>query len=123
MQGLFPPSSFRLHPFQFRRLWMRLDVNRVGELERRNALRPDARLFALGLVPERLQYFVGRDGDLVHPHAAWAAAGGTGSRRPCPASFAPNGPPGSGRSTMMVSISGVSSVVGLLYSSIEGILC
>ena len=69
MKGLFPPSSFRLHPFQFRRLRVRLDVNRIGECERRNTLWPDARLFALGLVPERLQHFVRPDGNLVNPHA------------------------------------------------------
>ena len=50
-------------------------------------------------------------------------AGITGRSGPCPASLAPNGPSGSSPSTRMVWISGVSRVVGLLYSSIEGILC
>ena len=56
-------------------------------------------------------------------YTALATAGITGSSGPCPASFAPNGPSGSSPSTRMVWISGVSSVVGLLYSSSDGILC
>src|ERR1051325_10611027 len=47
----------------------------------------------------------------------------TGSSGPCPPACAPNGPRGSGFSTSAVNISGMSSVVGLLYSSIDGNLC
>src|SRR5262249_39948000 len=56
-------------------------------------------------------------------YTALVTAGITGSSGPCPASLAPNGPSGSSVSTRMVWISGVSSVVGLLYSRREGILC
>ena len=45
---------------------------------------------------------------------ALAIAGITGLSGPWPASFAPYGPSGSGDSTRIVSISGVSSVVGIL---------
>src|SRR5687767_12037916 len=54
---------------------------------------------------------------------ALATAGITGSSGPCPTSFAPNGQFGSGSSTKMVSTSGMSSEVRLLYSSSDGILC
>src|SRR3989442_1301138 len=47
----------------------------------------------------------------------------TGRSGPCPASFAPNGPSGSSVSTRNVWISGVSRVVGLLYSRSDGFLC
>src|SRR5689334_11345833 len=47
-------------------------------------------------------------------YTAFATAGGTGNKGPCPASLAPNGPSGSAPSTRIVWISGVSSVVGLL---------
>src|SRR5262249_13058760 len=56
-------------------------------------------------------------------YTALAMAGITGKSGPCPASLAPNGPSGSSVATRIVWISGVSSVVGLLYSSIEGCLC
>src|SRR6185503_15157004 len=54
---------------------------------------------------------------------AFATAGMTGSSGPCPTSLAPNGQFGSGSSTRMVSTSGMSSEVRLLYSRSEGILC
>src|SRR5262245_9516924 len=53
---------------------------------------------------------------------AFAIAGITGRSGPWPASLAPNGPSGSSVSTRIVWISGVASVVGLLYSSIDGCL-
>src|SRR6266699_556803 len=56
-------------------------------------------------------------------YTAFATAGMTGSSGPWPASLAPNGPLGSGCSTMYVTTSHISSVVGLLYSSRLGILC
>src|SRR5256884_1097441 len=46
-----------------------------------------------------------------------------GSSGPCPTSLAPKGPRGSGSSMSSVSTSGMSSEVGLLYSSMEGNLC
>src|SRR5207249_6506738 len=55
-------------------------------------------------------------------YTAFATAGGTGRSGPCPHSFAPNGPFGSGSSTTYVTTSHISSVVGLLYSSRLGIL-
>src|SRR5213076_257747 len=55
-------------------------------------------------------------------YTAFATAGGTGSSGPCPHSLAPNGPFGSGSSTTYVTMSHISSVVGLLYSSRLGIL-
>src|SRR5262249_21968931 len=56
-------------------------------------------------------------------NTAFATAGGTGSSGPWPASFAPNGPSGSFDSIRIVSTGGISSELGLLYSSIEGDLC
>src|SRR5947208_14928238 len=55
-------------------------------------------------------------------YTAFATAGGSGSSGPCPHSLAPNGPLGSGSSTTYVTMSHISSVVGLLYSSRLGIL-
>src|SRR5579864_379470 len=55
-------------------------------------------------------------------YTALATAGMTGSSGPWPASLAPNGPSGSSVSTRIVSTGGISRNVGLLYSSIEGIL-
>src|SRR5580765_5689407 len=60
------------------------------------------------------------------PTASWiafATAGITGRSGPCPTSFAPNGQFGSGSSTSVVSTSGMSSEVRLLYSRSDGILC
>src|SRR6185503_13621500 len=54
---------------------------------------------------------------------ALATAGMIGSSGPWPTSFAPNGPAGSGCSTSSVKISGMSRLVGLLYSRIDGNLC
>src|SRR2546427_2348039 len=56
-------------------------------------------------------------------NTALFTAGITGRGGPRPASLAPNGPSGASPSPRMVWISGVSRVVGLLYSSIEGALC
>jgi hypothetical protein len=56
-------------------------------------------------------------------YTAFATAGITGSSGPCPTSFAPNGQLGSGSSTSSVNTSGMSSEVGLLYSSSDGNLC
>src|SRR5207245_7247364 len=55
-------------------------------------------------------------------YTAFATAGGTGSSGPWPHSLAPKGPFGSGSSTTYVTMSHISSVVGLLYSSRLGIL-
>src|SRR5713226_8324126 len=59
----------------------------------------------------------------IASYTALATAGTTGSSGPWPTSFAPNGPRGSGSSTSSVNTSGMSRVVGLLYSSIDGNLC
>ena len=101
----------------------------LGEREERAAARaPRARRFPWRLQLEAPITFSGVIGvsstrTPTASYTALATAGMTGSSGPCPASLAPKGPSGSSVSTRMVWISGVSSVVGLLYSSMEGILC
>ena len=47
-------------------------------------------------------------------------AGTVGSWGPSPASLAPKGPPGSGPSTAKASMGGVSRIVGMRYSRMDG---